>query len=162
PTHPPSTPPNEHLLEPLMFRSRACLCVLCAAIAAALAFLFSFVPPQAEAKAPAAKPVSFINDVAPILKENCFGCHGAKSTKGKLNLTKHAAMLKGGTKDFDIVPGKPEDSYILDVLTSTGKNRMPPADTGDALPKEKIETVRQWIKEGAKLDGGLKADSDVI
>jgi WD40 repeat protein len=146
-----------------MFRSRACLCILCAALAATLAFLFSFFPPEATAQAKApAKSVSFINDVAPILKENCFGCHGAKSPKGKLDMTKHAAMLKGGTKEFDVIPGKPEDSYLISALTSLGKNRMPPKDTGDALAKEKIDVIRQWIKEGAKLDGGIKPDSDIM
>src|SRR5437667_176230 len=58
-----------------MFRSRYCMCVLCAALGLALAalYLFAFTP-SAGAAAPKG-PVSFINDVAPILKKNCFGCH---------------------------------------------------------------------------------------
>src|SRR3954471_11776527 len=118
-------------------------------------------PPTASAQAPKG-PVSFINDVAPILKESCFGCHGAKNPKGKLDMTRYDALRRGGTKEDPIVPGKPEDSYLVDVLTATDKKRMPPLDSGDALPKDKIAVVQRWIKEGAKLDGGLKGDADLL
>ena len=162
-----------------MLRARYCFCILCAALAAALAFLAlnltspsrAAAPRIAPAKAPAAKvvpapakkgTVSFINDVAPILQENCFGCHGAKDPKGKLNMTRYESLRLGGTKDDPIVPGKPEDSYIMDVLTATGKNRMPPPDRGDALPKNQIEIIARWIKEGAQLDPDIKKDADLL
>lgn len=148
-------------------RNRTCFCILCAAIAGALAFLIYLANPQPAvaqpAKGPAAgKPISFINDVAPILKESCFGCHGAKNPKGKLDMTRYEAFRRGGTKDDPIMPGKPEDSYLIDVLTADGKKRMPPIDSGDALPKEKIEIISRWVKEGAKLDAGLKPEADLL
>lgn len=142
-----------------MSRRPFCLCVLCAIVSAALACLLLGAP-LAHAAGPA-KPVSFINDVAPILKENCFGCHGAKSPKGKLDMTKFASLRKGGTKDDPIVPGKPEDSYLCDVLKATDRSRMPPKDNGDPLPKEKIAVLEQWIKEGAKLDAGIQPTADL-
>src|SRR5436190_9116850 len=112
----------------MTLRSRYCFSVLCALLAGALAFLFVSLTPgtsSAQPAKPAAnKPVSFINDVAPILKESCFGCHGAKNPKGKLDMTTFAKFRKGGTKDDPIADGKPEDSYILDVLKATGKKRM--------------------------------------
>jgi WD40 repeat protein len=145
---------------------------LCAALAAALGFLIVALAPPASQARPAATaapkdaaakgPVSFINHVAPILKESCMGCHGAKSPKGKLDMTRYESLRRGGTKDDPIVPGKPEDSYLIDVLVSTGKNRMPPADQGDALPKEKIDIISRWIKEGAKLDANVKRDADLL
>jgi WD40 repeat protein len=102
--------------------------------------------------------------VAPILKESCFGCHGAKNPKGKLDMTRYASLRKGGTKDDPIVPGQPEDSYIIDVLTApdTGKKRMPPKESADRLPPEKVAVIERWIKEGAKLDPGLKPDADLL
>jgi hypothetical protein len=151
-----------------MLQSRFCFCVLCAILAGALAMVMVALTPevseaQPAAKAPGAdKPVSFINDVAPILKESCFGCHGAKNPKGKLDMTRFESLRRGGTKEDPIVEGKPEDSYILDVLTATGKKRMPPLESGDALPKAKIDIISQWIKEGAKLDAGLAKDADLI
>src|SRR5262249_39755720 len=71
----------------LMFRSRYCLCILCAALGLALAALYLFGATPASSAAAPKGPVSFINDVAPILKKNCFGCHGVKNPKGKLDMT---------------------------------------------------------------------------
>ena len=61
-----------------MLRSRMCVCVLCAVSALILAMLLLFSPQAAPAQAPGKGTVSFINEVAPILKENCFACHDAK------------------------------------------------------------------------------------
>jgi WD40 repeat protein len=144
-----------------MFRSHRCFCILCAALTAVLALLMLFTAQPAHA-AEAAKPVSFINDIAPLLKEKCFGCHGAKNPKGKLDMTKYESFRKGGTKDDPIAPGKPDDSYIMTVLTATDKKRMPPKDSGDPVPAEKIALIEQWIVQGAKLDPGLKPESDLL
>jgi WD40 repeat protein len=160
-----------------MLRSRYCFCILCAVTAAALALLFATLAPapagaagpprlkKPDVKAPVKTPigsVSFINDVAPILKESCFGCHGAKNPKGKLDMTRYQSLRHGGTKDDPIVDGKPEDSLIIDLLTANDKKRMPPAENGDALPKEKVEIISKWIKEGAKLDVVVKKDADLL
>src|SRR5260370_36649647 len=83
-------------------------------------------------------PVSFIDDVAPILQKNCFACHDAKKKKGKLEMTTFENFRKGGSKDDPIVPGKSKDSLIIDLLTSKEKDRMPPKDAGDALKEEQI------------------------
>src|SRR5947208_2019692 len=93
--------------------------------------------PRAAAQAPPSKgPVSFINQVAPILKENCFACHDSKKRKGKLDMTTYERFRTGGTKDDPVVPGKPEESVIIDLLTAKGSTRMPPKEAGEALPKE--------------------------
>jgi hypothetical protein len=150
-----------------MFRTRYCLCILCAALALAAAALL-LAPLPAAAQSPAAKattakgPVSFINDVAPILKENCFACHDAKKRKGKLDMTTYESFRKGGTKDDPVVPGHPEDSVLCDLIGTKDKTRMPPPDSGDGLPREKIAVIRQWIKEGAKLDAGLDSKADLL
>jgi WD40 repeat protein len=146
-----------------MLRSRFCFCVLCTALGLALAYLL-FFHAALPASAQGTKPVSFLNEVAPLLKEKCMGCHGAKNPKGKLDMTHYASLRKGGTKDDPIVPGKPEDSFLIDALTAPDNNkiRMPPKDTGDRLPKEKIALIERWIKEGAKLDPEVKPDADLL
>src|SRR5438552_4840946 len=136
----------------VMLRSRYCFCVLCAVTAALAALLFLFSPQAAQAQAPAKGPVSFINDVAPILKENCFACHDAKKRKGKLDMTTFENLRKGGIHDDPITDGNIKESYIHEVLVSKGPNRMPPKEAGEPLSKEKIAIIDQWIKEGAKLD----------
>jgi WD40 repeat protein len=145
---------------PHMTRSHRCYCILCAVLGFALAALLLAAAPTAHAALPA--PVSFINDVAPILKESCIGCHGAKNPKGKLDMTRFASLRKGGLREDPFVPGKPEDSLILDLLKATDKSRMPPKDTGDALPKDKIAVIERWIAEGARLDTSIAPEADLL
>jgi len=66
---------------PPLLRARFAFCIVCAALGLALILgLLLLTPLRAFAQSPPAPkgPVSFINDVAPILKENCFACHDAK------------------------------------------------------------------------------------
>ena len=138
----------------------SCYCILCAALGLALAYLLFVTPTTAFGQGPKA-PVSFINDVAPILQKNCFACHDAKKKKGKFEMTTYENFRKGGKED-PIVPGKSKESLIIDVLSSTGANRMPPKEAGDPLKKEQIAIIAKWIDEGAKLDTGLDAKADLV
>jgi hypothetical protein len=147
-----------------MLRSRVCWCVLCPILGALLALLLLLTPQAVLAQEPGAKKgrVSFINDVAPILKETCFACHDSKKRKGKLDMTTYENFRKGGINDDPITPENPEDSRIIEMLTSTGADRMPPKEAGEALPKAKIDRIAQWIKEGAKLDQGIDEKADLL
>jgi hypothetical protein len=133
------------------------LCVLCAVAAAVLFLLCAAAPAHA-----ADKPVSFINDVAPILKENCFACHDAKKRSGKYDMTTVEKMLAGGSDGEPIAAGKPAESDFYDLIVTKDDRRMPPRDKGEAVPKEKAEIIRRWIAEGAKIDGGIDAKADLV
>src|SRR5262249_45284354 len=148
-----------------LLRSHFAFCILCAALGMALILGHSLLAsPPAAAQAPTAKAdsVSFINDVAPILKENCFACHDAKKRKGKFDMSTFESSRKGGRGDDPIVPGKPDESPLLDRLTATDKSRMPPLEAGEALPKAKIAVIEKWIAQGARLDAGLTPKSDIL
>src|SRR2546421_13051590 len=107
-----------------MPHSRFCICILCAVVAAALAALALLGgAPSAQA---GEAPVSFIRDVAPILKENCYACHDAKKHSGKFEMTSYAKLRQGGSNEDPITPGKPDESLLLQLLTSDGAKRMPP------------------------------------
>jgi Planctomycete cytochrome C/WD domain, G-beta repeat len=143
-----------------MLQSRdCCYCILCSLLGLALAWLMFF------ATAPAARAqdqVSFIKDVAPILKENCFACHDAKFKKGKLDMTTFATFRLGGNKDDPVVDGKSRDSVIIHLLTSMGKDRMPPIDMSKPLPKKQIDVIARWIDAGAKLDAGIDPKASLV
>jgi hypothetical protein len=145
-----------------MFRSRCCYCILCSMIALALAWLLlGNVAPSAYSQETRV-PVSFINQVAPILKENCFACHDAKKRKGKFEMTTFETFRKGGTKDDPITAGKPKESTLIDLVTSSGPERMPPKENGDALSPEKVAIIARWIEEGGKLDEGIDPKADLM
>lgn len=134
---------------------------ICLSLAAVYIVLVCHHPVTAIEPA-ASKPVSFINDIAPIFKETCFACHDSKKRKGKLDMTTFAALRKGGDNDDPIVPGKPDESTLIDLIAAKGAKRMPPKESGDPLPAEKTALVKRWIEEGAKLDAGLEPKSDLL
>lgn len=145
-----------------MLRNRfSCYCILCAILGLALVWMLLITPPTAHAQG-VKGPVSFINDVAPILQKHCFACHDAKKKKGKLEMSTFESFRKGGSKFDPIAAGKSKESLIIDLLTATDMTRMPPKDAGDALKKEQIALIAKWIDEGAKLDQGCGVKSDLV
>lgn len=129
---------------------------------AAISIVLAFAGPGTAIEPTAKKPVSFINDIAPIFKESCFACHDTKKRKGKLDMTTFANLRKGGDNDDPIVPGKPDESMLIDLIAAKGSKRMPPKESGDPLPAEKVALVKRWIEQGAKLDAGLEPKSDLM
>ena len=103
---------------------------------------------------PAAPPVSFRRDVAPVLQRRCAACHGEENAKGGYRLDTFEKMGKAGDGDAPpVVPGKPGDSELHARLVETDANdRMP--QKADALPAREIALIRRWIEEGAVNDAG--------
>src|SRR5687767_6864667 len=140
-------------------RSFCCWCILCSLIGLLFAWLLISQPQAAYAQK---QTVSFINDVAPILKENCFACHDSKKRKGKFEMTSYETIRKGGSREDPVVAGKPRESLLIDVLVATNASRMPPKEAGDALPKAKIDVIAKWIEQGANLDKEVNAKADLM
>jgi len=140
-----------------MTHRRYCVCVLCALTAALLAALVT--APSSRA---ADTPVSFIKDVAPVLKENCFACHDARKKSGKFDMTTFEKLMAGGSNGDPVVPGKPPESDLHGLMVSTDDKRMPPKDKGEPVSKEKAALVGRWITEGAKLDAGIDPKADLV
>ncbi len=114
------------------------------------------LPPTAQADGPATKEVAkvdFNRDVRPILAENCFACHGQdeKQRKAKLRLDTRAGATAELADTFHaIVPGKPDDSMMLDRLAATvDSQKMPPPKTGKSLTPQQVALLRKWIEQGA-------------
>jgi hypothetical protein len=104
-----------------------------------------------------AKDIDFTRDIAPILEERCWYCHGEEEQESGLRLDRRANMLRGGDSgSAAIVPGKPEKSYLIDVVNHLDPEvKMPPDE--DKIPSEEIELLTRWIKEGAAWPGQMDA-----
>lgn len=106
--------------------------------------------------AQAAPPVDFQREVQPILAEHCAQCHGvdAAERKSGLRLDLRASALKGGDSgEAAIVPGQPDKSGLIERITSTDPEFvMPPPKHKKPLSVKQTETLRQWIKEGARYE----------
>jgi len=83
--------------------------------------------------------------VRPILAENCFKCHGPAKQKGGLRLDSRPAALAGGENGPAVVPGRKDDSLLVDAIDYESLE-MPPAGKLDA---EKIAILTRWVELGA-------------
>jgi len=101
----------------------------------------------------AALAVDFQKDVQPILSEHCTLCHGvdAGQRQGGLRLDQREAALQGGdSASAAIVPGQPDGSELVRRITSSDADEvMPPPSHNKPLSPKQIETLRQWIADGA-------------
>lgn len=127
-----------------------------------LLFLFSLLAATAAAAAAdepsddgavdAPAPVSFYHDIRPIFQANCYGCHQPAKTDGEYVMTSFEQLLDGGESgEYSVVPGEPDDSYLLEQITpSNGEAEMP--QKGEALSTTQIDLIARWILEGANDD----------
>lgn len=143
-----------------MSRRSTCFCILCAFAAAAIALLALAATPSTGRADDA--PVSFIRDVAPIIKENCLACHDSRKRSGKYDMSTFEKLMTGGTNGEAIVPGKLAESDFHTVIVATDDRRMPPKDKGDAVPAARVAVLAKWIAQGAKLDAGIDPKADLV
>jgi mono/diheme cytochrome c family protein len=92
-----------------------------------------------------------------ILQKNCLICHGAALQSAKLDLRSRESMIRGGERGPALNPGHPEVSRLYLFAAGIEQPSMPP---GKKLAAEDLDVLRAWIKEGAKLDTAVEADTD--
>jgi hypothetical protein len=97
----------------------------------------------ASAQSPA--DVEFFNqEVRPILKSKCEGCHSVNVLNSGLALDSRVALLRGGNRGPGAVAGD-ASSLILQAVRQDGGLKMPP---GSKLPPEQIAKLEEWVKRG--------------
>jgi hypothetical protein len=117
-----------------------------------LAGLVALGAPRADAAEPDvkldAKSVEFFETkIRPVLVNQCYECHSAKSAKikGGLLLDTREGLLAGGDGGPVIVPGKPAQSTLVKLLKDP-KNQMPPKQK---LADNVIADFEKWVAMGA-------------
>lgn len=107
----------------------------------------------------AAGVIDYHTDIAPLLRDYCAGCHNEGDYEGGFSVETYASILEGGeTEDKTaLVPGKPEESYLLQTILKTAKPAMPPKKEPQPTAAE-VALLTRWIEEGAK---GPEAEKDI-
>src|SRR5438067_10153400 len=100
------------------------------------------------------KNPTFADDVVPIFKQHCHGCHGTDKQKGGLNLATYADVQKGGSSGAVVVPGSPDKSRLFLLTDHREEPKMP--SQSQKIPAEKIALLKLWIDQGAKETAGSK------
>ncbi|HEY0455607.1 MAG TPA: DUF1549 domain-containing protein, partial [Verrucomicrobiae bacterium] len=110
---------------------------------------------QSGAAASPGKNVDFARDVQPLLTEHCLECHGPKKAKSTLRVDRRSSLLKGGDSSKPaIVPGKVEQSALLQKVTSRDPDEMMPPK-GERLAAKEVALLRAWISQGALMPDDL-------
>ena len=104
----------------------------------------------------------FESKIRPVLVKQCYECHaaGAKKIGGKLLLDAPAEMIAGGESGPALVPGKPDESLIIQALRYE-EPEMPPKQR---LPDNVVQDFITWVKMGApdpRLDAPKTASKQV-
>ncbi|MHC4878525.1 MAG: DUF1549 domain-containing protein [Planctomycetota bacterium] len=98
--------------------------------------------------------ISYYEEIRPILQAHCQGCHqpAKADTAGEYVMTSFDLVMKAGESETaPVVPGKPDESYLVDLITpENGEAEMPKGKK--PLSASEIELIRRWIAEGAKND----------
>ncbi|MDQ1471927.1 MAG: hypothetical protein QOJ99_3407 [Bryobacterales bacterium] len=88
----------------------------------------------------------FEASVRPLLVSRCHACHG-ETAAGGLRLDSVQGVLKGGKSGPAIVPGKPEESLLIQAVAQTHPRlKMPPNGKLDA---QEVANLDKWIRDGA-------------
>jgi len=97
----------------------------------------------------------FAKDVLPILRQNCFGCHGPTQQMSGLRLDRKSAVF--GRRG--VVPGSSDNSFLFHRVSGSDYGmQMPP--TGPLKP-EQISTLKSWIDQGAAWPDDLANETEL-
>jgi hypothetical protein len=109
----------------------------------------------------------FESKIRPLLIEHCYECHSSKADEpgGNLLLDSRAGVLRGGLTEPLLVPGDPDNSLLMKVVSHTNPDfKMPPEAK---LANEQIADLATWIRMKAPdprvedTVAALKAKSEI-
>ena len=92
----------------------------------------------------------FESKIRPVLVDKCYKCHSkeADKVKGGFLLDTREALAQGGNTGPAIVPGKPDDSLLIQAIRYLDEDlQMPPK--GEKLSTTQIADLTEWVRRGA-------------
>jgi hypothetical protein len=96
----------------------------------------------------------FERKVRPLLVERCHQCHSTatKRQRGGLLLDSRAAILQGSHSGPVVVPGKPNESRLIQLIHGNPQQlQMPPKMP---LSDKEIATLEEWVRRGVPYPEG--------
>ena len=101
----------------------------------------------------AEEQVSFKEDIQPLLKWRCAGCHegsGEGIQKSGLDLTTYAGLMKCTKFGKMVIPGDPESSNLMLLLDWRASPQLRMPHGKKQLSSCDRNSIRTWIRQGAK------------
>jgi uncharacterized membrane protein len=92
----------------------------------------------------------FLDLVGPMLEDRCSSCHNDDKRESDLDLTSHAAVMRGGETGTVVTAGRAEVSELLRRISLPADDEeFMPAEGKTPLTPQQVEIVRWWIGAGA-------------
>ena len=95
-------------------------------------------------------PISYHEDIKPLLQRHCQACHQPANQQAGLLLTSYKGLVDGGRKGSAVMAGKPDESLLMSYMTGKIQPRMPVGSK--PLTDAELDLFRRWIADGAKDD----------
>ena len=90
----------------------------------------------------------FEKKIRPIFVEYCYNCHSQDHKEaGGLRVDDHRSLLEGGNTGAAIVPGRIDQSVLIQRVTHTDDKKAMPPD--GRLTDAQVNDLKQWIQDGA-------------
>ena len=97
-------------------------------------------------------PISFNEEIRPILNDNCLVCHGGVKQLGDFSLLlPQSAFVAAESGKVPIIPGSHRKSELYQRLVHHDAESRMPKDA-PALSEAEIKKLARWIDEGAKWE----------
>ena len=100
--------------------------------------------------------VDFAQDVQPIFKSKCIGCHGPAQQKNGFRLDRRSDAMRGGTIAV-IGPGNSAGSRLF-LRLSGGEYGLQMPPTGP-LSAAELNIIKDWIDQGAEWPDALSGET---
>lgn len=114
---------------------------------------------NAAGREPSPEDVKFFElHIRPLLAEHCYSCHSDEKQKGQLRVDSPGSLLTGGESGAAIVPGKPDESLLIQAVRYESFE-MPP---DGKLPEESIRLLEEWVRRGAPWPNAQAAPPSVV
>lgn len=103
--------------------------------------------------ASAQKKLTYVKDVAPLIKSYCLPCHLAENENPSgLALDNYETLMTGGNHGNTVVAGKPKESnFYLKLLPSPPFGKQM-ARNKRKLTEEEVQIIFDWIQQAAKKE----------
>lgn len=92
--------------------------------------------------------------IGPIFADRCIECHGPNKQKGGLRLDSPSAIMAGGHEGPSIVPGHPERSLLVELISLPPEDEDIMPSKGDPLTPAEVQAISDWIATGAPFGTG--------
>jgi hypothetical protein len=91
------------------------------------------------------RPSETARQAKAIFVEHCWECHKHSIAEGGIRILHHRLLVNIRKV---VVPGKPDESELFQLLSRDGDGVMPPRPR-PPLTEAEVEAIRKWIAEGA-------------